>query len=52
MNFSAAPLGVELPVLAFGMGVGRLAMIKIGSSDIRDIYSENVQWLREKSMVE
>jgi len=46
-----APLGVELPVLAFGMGVGRLAMIKMGSSDIRDIYSENVQWLREKSMV-
>ncbi|MBI4894602.1 MAG: phenylalanine--tRNA ligase subunit alpha [Candidatus Aenigmarchaeota archaeon] len=47
-----APLGVELPVLAFGMGVGRLAMIRMGSSDIRDIYSENVQWLRDKSMVE
>ncbi len=45
------PLGVETPVLAWGLGVGRLAMIKLGISDIRYLYSDNLDWLRNKEMV-
>lgn len=46
-----APLGVEEPVLAWAFGLGRLAMIRLGISDIRQIYSDDIQWLREKSLV-
>lgn len=45
------PLGVEEPVLAWAFGIGRLAMIKLGIDDVRDLYTDNIQWLREKSMV-
>ncbi len=45
------PLGVEVPVLAWGLGVGRLAMIKLGISDMRYLYSDSLDWLRNKEMV-
>ena len=45
------PLGIEHPVLAWGIGIGRLAMMKLGITDIRDLYSDNIKWLREKSLV-
>ena len=46
------PLGIEKSqVLAWGLGLGRIAMIKLGIKDIRDLYSDNLKWLREKEMV-
>lgn len=45
------PLGIEVPVLAWGLGLGRLAMLKLGIDDIRYLYTDNLQWLREKSLV-
>lgn len=45
------PLGVDVPVLAWGLGIGRLAMIKLGISDIRYLYSDNLDWLRNKEVV-
>ena len=33
------PLGCSHPVLAWGLGVERLAMIKLGFSDIRELYA-------------
>ncbi len=45
-----SPLGVEVPVLAWGIGIGRLAMIKLGITDIRQLYTDNIEWLREKSL--
>ncbi|MEK6910006.1 MAG: phenylalanine--tRNA ligase subunit alpha, partial [Candidatus Aenigmatarchaeota archaeon] len=45
------PLGVDVPVLAWGLGMGRLAMIKLGISDIRYLYSDNLDWLRNKEVV-
>lgn len=45
------PLGVDAPVLAWGLGIGRLAMIKLGVKDIRYLYSENLEWLRDKPLV-
>lgn len=45
------PLGVEKTVLAWAFGIGRLAAIKMGIDDLRQIYSGDIKWLREKSMV-
>ena len=40
------PLGVEMPVLAWGLGFERLAMLIWGLKDIRDIYISDVDWLK------
>ena len=45
------PLGVDVPVLAWGIGIGRLAMMKLGVSDIRYLYSDNLGWLRNKEVI-
>ena len=41
------PLGVDTPVLAFGLGIERLAMIRYDISDIRMLYKSDISWLRE-----
>jgi phenylalanyl-tRNA synthetase alpha chain len=41
------PLGINVPVLAWGLGIGRLAMLKLGIEDIRHLYSDDLKWLRE-----
>ncbi len=41
------PLGVKVPVLAWGLGLERLAMLRLGLKDIRGLYVSDVQWLRE-----
>lgn len=45
------PLGIEVPVLAWGLGIGRLAMMKMKIDDIRNLYSDNIEWLRQKALV-
>ncbi len=40
------PLGVNVPVLAWGLGIDRLAMFKLGISDIRELFTRNLEWLR------
>jgi phenylalanyl-tRNA synthetase alpha chain len=46
------PLGLERSqVLAWGLGIGRLAMIALGIDDIRMLYSDDLEWLRNKSLV-
>lgn len=45
------PLGVSVPVLAWGIGFGRLAMIKLGITDMRDLFSHDLEWLRTKKIV-
>lgn len=42
-----APFGVEHPVLAWGLGLERLAMLRLGLDDIRQLYLPDLQWLRE-----
>jgi len=39
-------LGVKEPVLAWGLGFERLAMLRWGLKDIRDIYISDVDWLK------
>ncbi|MEA3190514.1 MAG: phenylalanyl-tRNA synthetase alpha chain [Thermoplasmata archaeon] len=41
------PIGVRDNVLAWGFGLERLAMMRLGLKDIRDLYVSDLQWLRE-----
>lgn len=41
------PLGVDLPVIAWGVGLDRLAMFKLGIKDIRKLFSHDLEFLRE-----
>jgi len=41
------PLGCTAPVLAWGGGVERIAMLRFGLDDIRKLYLADVDWLRE-----
>jgi len=45
------PVGVENPVLAWGLGLERLAMLKFGVTDIRSLYISDLEWLKKKSLV-
>ncbi|MBI3190071.1 phenylalanine--tRNA ligase subunit alpha [archaeon] len=40
------PLGIDAPVIAWGFGLDRLAMYKLGINDIREMFSQNLDWLR------
>jgi phenylalanyl-tRNA synthetase alpha chain len=42
------PLGIDVLVLAWGIGIGRLAMIKIGLEDIRQLHTDDLKLLAEK----
>ena len=42
-----APLGITCPVLAWGLGVSRLAMLQLGLRDLRKLYQSDIDWLRE-----
>jgi phenylalanyl-tRNA synthetase alpha chain len=42
-----AALGVKHPVLAWGLGIDRLAMNAMGISDIRDLFTQNLELLRK-----
>ena len=40
------PLGITKPVLAWGGGIERIAMLKYGLDDVREFYNNNLGWLR------
>ena len=40
------PLGITEPVIAWGFGIDRLAMLKLGVEDIRDLFSQKIDYLR------
>jgi phenylalanyl-tRNA synthetase alpha chain len=44
------PLGVKEPVIAWGLGVDRLFMMRAGIDDIRMIFSQDLDWLRKKQV--
>jgi phenylalanyl-tRNA synthetase alpha chain len=45
------PVGIKNPVLAWGLGLERLAMLKFGLTDIRKLYVSDLEWLRKKSLI-
>lgn len=40
------PLGVDVPVIAWGLGVDRMAMVALGVNDIRDLFSFDLDYVR------
>ncbi|MHC1593627.1 MAG: phenylalanine--tRNA ligase subunit alpha [Methermicoccaceae archaeon] len=42
------PLGIRYPVLAWGLGVSRVAMLRLGLKDLRQLYQPDIEWLREE----
>lgn len=45
------PLGVETPVLAWGLGLERLAMMRFGLGDIRQLYVSDLEWLKRQPLL-
>jgi phenylalanyl-tRNA synthetase alpha chain len=42
-----APLGISYPVLAWGLGVSRIAMLRLGLKDLRYLHRSDIAFLRE-----
>ena len=42
------PLGVKVPVLAWGPGIERLMLMRFGLDDMRALYGGDISWLRER----
>ena len=40
------PLGIDVPVLAWGLGIDRMALMGLGLSDIRDLFTKNLDKIR------
>ena len=45
------PLGVKIPVAAWGLGVDRLAMFALGIKHIKDLFSQDLKFLQSKNYV-
>jgi phenylalanyl-tRNA synthetase alpha chain len=46
-----APFGIEHPVIAWGFGLERLAMVKYGVEDIRTLYLSDIDWLKGAALL-
>jgi phenylalanyl-tRNA synthetase alpha chain len=44
------PLGVKVPVLAWGLGIDRLYMMSRKIQDIRQLFSPDLEWIREQTV--
>ncbi|MCK6513337.1 phenylalanine--tRNA ligase subunit alpha [Myxococcota bacterium] len=44
------PAGVDVPVLAWGLGLERLAMVRYQLEDIRQLYLSQLDWLKESAL--
>jgi len=42
------PLGVHVPVIAWGLGLDRMAMVALNIHDIRDLFTPNLDMIRTK----
>ena len=42
------PLGVRVPVLAWGPGIERLMLMRYGLDDMRELYGADLDWLRNR----
>jgi phenylalanyl-tRNA synthetase alpha chain len=45
------PLGVKVPVIAWGLGVERLFMMKAAIDDMRTLFSQDLDWLRKQELI-
>ncbi len=40
------PMGINVPVLAWGLGIDRMALMSLGLSDLRELFSSNIEQVR------
>lgn len=40
------PLGIKVPVLAWGLGIDRMALMNLGLDDLRELFSANIENVR------
>jgi phenylalanyl-tRNA synthetase alpha chain len=40
------PLGIEVPVLAWGLGIDRMALVAMGLNDLRDLFTPDIEQVR------
>ncbi len=40
------PLGIKVPVLAWGLGIDRMALMNLGLDDLRELFSTNIENVR------
>ncbi len=40
------PLGIDVPVLAWGLGIDRMALMSLGLNDLRELFSPNIENIR------
>jgi phenylalanyl-tRNA synthetase alpha chain len=45
------PLGIKEPVIAWGLGIDRLFMMRAKVEEIRYIFTQDLEWLRKKAVV-
>lgn len=45
------PVGIKEPVLAWGLGLERLAMLKFGLNDMRRLYISDLKWIRNQPLL-
>jgi phenylalanyl-tRNA synthetase alpha chain len=45
------PLGIEEPVIAWGLGIDRLFMMRARIEEIRYIFTQDLDWIRKKAVV-
>lgn len=45
------PLGIKVPVIAWGIGIDRLFMLKYRITDIRYLFSQDLKWLKGQKVV-
>ena len=36
------PLGIDVPVIAWGIGIGRLALVALGKNDLRELFADDL----------
>jgi len=41
-------LGIEVPVLAWGLGIDRMALMQLGLNDLRELFTNNLDSLRQR----
>jgi phenylalanyl-tRNA synthetase alpha chain len=40
------PLGIKVPVLAWGLGIDRMALMSLGLNDLRDLFTSDIEQVR------
>lgn len=40
------PMGIDVPVLAWGLGIDRMALMHLGLSDLRELFSSDIEGVR------